>query len=394
VSEAPPAGFHDLATMIEFLGLQGQKLGALEGELSQVQKEFETHFVASRAQVDDLKAAITAQVDEGEWQQPAWLVEQVNALLPEVRAAKQKRQTELEKELADLTRQLEQIEGESTKDRGQIQANNPQLNTREEALKQQQAGLQQVIATTQADLTQAGRGLGWLLRAGKVHALRHALDETALQLYGVNERLTEVRNSWATLEKKIDDNETALQQAWRLRVAEVARLKAEQAALQRDFEGTCRDIALDQALEALAAVQPTSDPKLDERLGKLLDWHAQNHDYEGGIARMAELIGLLKGLAEGLARMAVSVQSVQEEQEMHAELSTLKLQVPAGCLEFHSLWDQLGPVVADEKEAGAHPRDLAAKLEGAIGDRLADKAIDAMFTALGDELNRATKEQW
>jgi len=388
------AGFHDLATMIGYMDDQCGKIQSLTTEIEEIQRAFETRFVETQQQFDNTKARVAAWVEAHDWQQPPWLAAETQERLPQMRKQKQERLPQVAQEIADLGGQRADIEQQSSSDTEALKDSNPRLNEREEDLKRQQAETQAALEERTKQWRAAGRGLGWLLRAGQVRKLRAESESLADHVHDLNSRLTEVRNAWTTLEQKTGEAEQRLREAWRLRTAEIARLKREQSALQNDLDRVVREAALDDILNAVAQAKSSGDADFDRLLADLVALHDQNRDYQQGITQVAELMGTMKGVCEGLTRMEESVQGVKKEQDMHSELADLKLQALPVALQFHTLWDRLQPVVLDEKFAAQHPRDLASRLKQTIGDSLAPAAIDQMFNALGGELDRATKEQW
>lgn len=391
---ATQESFDDLGTMILYMNAQCGKINNLVAEVEEIQRAFETRFVDTQQKFDNAKTQLTVWVEAHGWQQPQWLAAEVTKRLPEVDKAKRQRLLDLGKELAELETQRQEIETQRDNDVDELKENNPKLNEREEELKKVQSETQAALEERMAQWRAAGSGLGWLLQPGKVRKLRAEAQSLGDRVSEVNARLTEIRNAWNTLRQKSTETEDRLQQAWRLRVAEIARLKREEHGLQTDFQGACREAALDEILEAIAQPQPSDQPEFDALLTNLVALHDQYTDYQNGIAQVAELMGIMKGVCEGLNRMQESVKGVKNEQDMHAELANLKLRAPDVALQFHQLWNLLLPAVLDEKAAAEHPRDFAARLREVTGDRLSNAAIDAMFTALGNELDRATKEQW
>ena len=389
-----PAGFNDLATMLAYMDDQCGKITGLVKEVDEIQRAFDTRFVETQQQFDNTKARVAAWVEAHGWQQPPWLAAALQERLPEVRKQKQERLPAVAKEIADLAEQRTGIEAQNTSATDALKESNPRLNDREEELKQQQTETQTALEERMAQWRAAAGGVGWLLQPGKVRKLRAEAESLADRVHDLNSRLTEVRNAWTTLEQKTHEAEAQMQQGWRLRTAEIARLKGEQTALQTDLDGVVREAALDEILDAIAEAKTGDDPEFDKLLADLVALHDQNRDYQGGIAQVAELMGIMKGVCEGLTRMKESVEGVKKEQDMHSELADLKLQAPPVALQFHQLWDRLLPIVLDEKFAAQHPHDLASRLKQTIGDSLLPAAMDAMFTALGNELDRATKEQW
>ncbi|MHB8995401.1 MAG: S46 family peptidase [Armatimonadota bacterium] len=388
------AGFHDLATMIDWMEGNCAKINALVTEIAEIQNEFETHFVEWQQRYENAKAAAIAWVEEHDWQEPQWLMDEVNQRLPQMRQQKQERLAELQKEITDLETQREGIEQQNDEAVTKLKKQNPRLNRREEKLKQQEIDAKDNFHRLSNDWRRTARGLGWLLRPGAVRRSREAMEEALEEWTTLSARLAEVRNSWLNLKEKTDETETTLQEAWRLRTAEIARLKRELSELQRDLDGAAKESALDEILDALAEPRQSNQPEFDKLLATVMEAHEASQRYEAGIGQVAELMGLVQGVCEGLTRMAESVRSVKAEQDMHAELTNLKLSADPAVLQFHSLWDQLAPLALDEMKAAAHPAQFAAAVKQAIGERLSNTNIDAMFNTLGNELDQATKQQW
>lgn len=394
MSTATATGFHDLASMIEYMETQCQKINGLAQELSEVQHEFEGHFVQTQQQFENARTSAAAWIEAQDCRQPAWVAEALVAGLPRVTEEQTAKRADLQKQLDELETQRTAIEQQNDATVNELRTANPDLNAREEQLKQQEETARLRFYQRVSEWHKAAGGVGWLLRPGAVRKAREAMEQANVDWVDGNARLTEVRNSWQTLEKKSSEAETNLQAAWRLRTAEIARLKRDLSRLQTDFEGTCRAAAVEAILGGIAEPKTSDQPEFDALLAKVVALHDEYKQYEAGIAQMAELMGVVKGVCEGLTRMAESVKSVKAEQDMHSELARLKINAPPPALAFHTLWDELQPLVVDEKQVAQHPADFAAKVKQVVGERLANAAIDAMFTSLGDELNRATKEQW
>ena len=132
----------------------------------------------------------------------------------------------------------------------------------------------------------------------------------------------------------------------------------------------------------------------DAALQAVLDMRTTVADLQAGVGSVAEVLGLSKGIDEGLNRFGESVKSLKAEQDMHPELAHLQLQAPAAALQFHEVWDALLPVVVDEDAGAQHPADFGAKLKAVLGDRLTDAQVNGMFEALSASLKEATEAQW
>ena len=394
---APPPrveGFEDLAGMVAYLDSQREHIAAVVAEMDECQKAFTTQLVAVEQRADDAQTEVLAELETGLASAADWLKADLAKRLPDIQAAKTKRRDELQAQIKGLTDQRAEVEKQSAAEREEMQRVNPALNQREEELKAEAANQQAQIAQVDAQLAQAAAGLGWLFGFGKIHQLRELRHRWEIALYATQGKLFEVRSTWQKQHDQTADSESRLQKAWRFRTADIARYTEELQKLQDDLAGVCRREALTAILADLKAPQPTGIPAADAALPKLLDLRAQVADATQGIGDSAELIGLLKGIDSGLEKLNTSVKSVKEEQDMHSELAALKLTTPPVDAEFHSIWPELLALVQDEAAATQHPKDFHAKLAAEIGGHLTDKQIEAMFVALGDELNRATKEQW
>ena len=386
--------FADLASMVAYLDSQRQHIAAVVAEMEECQKAFTTQLVGVQQRADDAQTEVLAALEPSLDSAADWLKADLAKRLPDVQAAKTKRRDELQAQITDLTAQRVDVEKQSADEREQMQRVNPALNQREEELKAEAANQQAEIAKVDAQLAQAAAGIGWLFRFGKIHQLRELRHRWEIALYATQGKLFEVRSTWQKQHDQTADSESRLQKAWRFRTADIARYTEELQKLQDDLAGVCRREALTAMLADLKQPQPTGIAAADAAIPKLLSLRAQVADATLGIGDSAEMIGLLTGIDGGLEKLNTSVKSIKEEQDMHSELSDLKLTAPPEVLEFHKIWDRLAVVVQDEAAACERPQEFHKSIAYAVGEKLTDKQIEAMFVALGDELNRATKEQW
>jgi len=386
--------FHDLATMIEYFQSQEAKIDRLVQEIDEINQGVTTALVEAQDGIENALSAAVLTADEQRDALAPWLKQALEAGLPAMRDTKGSRRVELEKTISDLYTQRTEIEKQEQRELDALAQANPALNAREEELKQQRAQTEASIAQVESELGQAGAGLGWLTSFGRIRRLRREHQLRATALYGIRERLSEVRSTWAGQEGKAKELQDRLQQAWRLRTMDIAKLTQEMDSLTDDFEGVCRRQVIEDLFRKQESFEPSGVAALDQDLKVLTEWRQRSADCESGVVAVSEILGLLKGMKEGLGRMRSSIESVKQEQDMHSELSDLKLKAPEALLQFHQIWDALLPTVVDEKQSVAHPKELADIIHQVIGARLSDKAIEAMFNVAGNVLTEATKEQW
>jgi len=386
--------FSDLATMVAYFEEQVGKIDGLLRELDEIQRGFNDQFVVAQ---DAHESALEDAVQDaaGQYDRLAdWMRGPVEQRLPALRAEKEARRAQLEQDLDRLQTERQSIEAQSDAELAKLGEANPRLNAQEEDLKTQEAAAAGRVGEIERQLQAAASGLGWLVNFGRIRGLRHEWDRAAAALYGVRERLAAVRQTWAGARQQGSTEQTDLQTRWRDATRQIGQLRQEYEALTADAEGVCRCAALRELFDGLAAeLAPSGDAALDEALKQSVARKQQNADYEGGIAAVSEIMGLLKGVRDGLAHFRDSVEAVRQEQEMHAELARLRFDVPPQLLEFNSIWDALLPTVVDESRAIPHPKEMADIIHQVIADRLSAERIEAMFSLAGETLTEATK-QW
>jgi len=385
--------FHDLATMIAYFVEQQEKIKRLTAEIDEINQGITTELVEAQDHVETAVANAGSVADQRLADLDPSIREPIEAQLPAMREAKTARKAELEQQIGDLEKARGEIEQQDAHEMAQLAQDNPNLNEREEILKRKVAEAEAAVAQVETQLQQAGAGLGWLFSAGRITKLRKQHQAAATALYGLRERLSEVRNTWVQHRTNAQQQDQRLQQAWRLRTAEIAKLTQELDGLSSDFEGACRHAAIEAWVRAQETYPSSGVAELDQALEQLVAWRGRLADCESGVVAVSEIMGLLKGVSEGLARMQTSIESVKQEQDMHSELSTLRIEPPAAFLQFHEIWDALLPTVQDEKRSIAHPKAFADIIHQVIGANLSNENIEAMFNLAGDTLAEATK-QW
>ncbi len=383
--------FHDLSSMIQYFHSQEAKIDRLMQEIDEINQGVTTALVEAQDGIETALSAAVLGADEQRDAVAPWLKQALEAGLPAMRDVKGSRRVELEKTISELYTQRTNIEQQEQQELDALAQANPALNAREEELKAQRAEIETSIARVESELRQAGAGLGWLTSSGRIRQLRKEHQLRATALYGIRERLSEVRNAWAGQEQKAKEVQDRLQQAWRLRTMDIAKLTQEMDSLTTDLEGVCRRQVIEDLFRQQESFEPTGVQALDQALQTLIQWRQRSAECESGVVAVSEILGLLKGVKEGMERMRSSIESLKQEQDMHSELSDLKLRAPDALLQFHQIWDALLPTVIDEKQSVAHPKELADIIHQVIGARLSDKDIEAMFNVAGNILTEATK---
>jgi hypothetical protein len=88
-----------------------------------------------------------------------------------------------------------------------------------------------------------------------------------------------------------------------------------------------------------------------------------------------------------------SVKDVKKTEDTYSELPTLKIDVPEISMKFTGHLKELEKKLEIDF-SGIHPAEFASKMFKETETLFTIKNIETYFTAMGDELNKRTKEQW
>ncbi len=372
-----------LGDFCTYVGQQWQAIQDVYKEIEEVQFQFNEIY---RQRTAAWQAAIGKTVPmlvEAEAPPPT-VAQNLLKMMDEERA-------KLENEIAGLVAQVKQKRGEADATAAEAQAevatlrrDNPQLDKEEEELKAGCAATREAIRQREAEIRATGffrflqrRRLG-RLRAEQVEAM-------AAQTL----RLRQVRLAWADEKKRFQDDQARLHTQWEAASVEAAQLQARLDYLQENLERLSRQNGAGRYLAELAAVPEAPEP-LRATLAQMVELNRIKAQYEEGLRTVAEALGLLKGLADGMERFLKSADKVHEEQRQF-NLRELHVQLSDEVLAFHALWPEFRAQVKDEKTLGTHPAEFSQRVHATIQGRLADSAIANMFESMGGALTEATK---
>lgn len=277
--------------------------------------------------------------------------------------------------------------------RDALRTANPELNAQEEALKKHVADLDALAAQLDGQLAARARWFGTLLRRAEIRGLGEQLRKVERQLEEATTSLDNVRKDWGTKLGATNEEDAGLQAEWACNELRVARLRQDLTTLTTDLAGEAERRALFAMVAGAKSPPPTGDAGLDASLAKVDEFSDRLDALEAAIAAGSEMLGMLKGLGEGLDGFRKAVESVRAEGSSHSELPALFVEVPDSVIAFHAAWDELSRYVVDEKQMAAYPEHFVQALRRLLDERLTAEGIERMFTEMGDALTRAT-ERW
>jgi chromosome segregation ATPase len=306
--------------------------------------------------------------------------------------AVQEEQARIEQEIADLRGRVEARRQEADAVAAEAQAglqalrrDNPRLDADEEACKARRAAIEQEIRRLDAEI----KATPWLTGLFRRRRLGREREAQRRLLAQETVRLRRVREMWQEEKRSFEINQAELRARWDAASAEAAQLQARLDYLQENLARLSRENGAGRYLAELQTVPEAPEP-LRAALAEVVRLNQVRGEYEEGLRTVAEALGLLKGLAEGLERFYKSAEKVYEEQRQY-NLRELHVALSDSVLNFHALWPELQAQVKDEKMLGTHPAEFSRRVRPAITGRLSEQAIAAMFESLGDALTQATK---
>ena len=311
--------------------------------------------------------------------------------------AEQEELDRLRGEIAELEKQID--EGQATSDDLLTQAQaatlalrqaNPQLDEREEELKSLMARYQDEYAQAFEEIeTLQSPLLGSLPHFFRVRKLRKAQKKAKKQQASMLREIQAVRKDWLDKVEGAGETQAELRKKWQEAQVEMSQNQARRDHLADNLADLAVEAALQRVLEELD--EPPDVPgELGVALAELVERNRVRRSYEEGLRAVAEVLGLTKGVGDGLTRFQRSVATVLQEQRRY-NLKEVHVPLPQSAAVMNQVWKELGAKVKDEKHLGTHPLEFSRIVDSQVKTRLTDENIQKLFETMGEALNQATK---
>lgn len=374
---------------LAYITQQRAKIQSAFKETEQAQNEFQGLYTRFRAEHDRTLHALAEQLGAADAKLGGGLQTQVDARVAEERAAIKQRLANLERAISKAQTQADSLIKRAQKEFADLRALNPKLNEREEDLKTQRTRAQQTLDDLNGQIAQMGKGLGFIFSAWKIHALDRERFQTLGHLETFDAQLLKVRREWQELRALALKNETDWQTQWEKATADLGGLRQERDYLAQNGEAEARRRALVFALDHLKAVPGGMDAALAQPMIAL---NVQTDNFQAALGAVAGILGVLRGVDDGLGRIGESAKAIVTEQQRHSTyLHPPTFMLSDRVLEFGKTWDDLIAQVKNEKQAAQHPADFVAAMRTFVEQRLGQDQVSAFFTGLGGALTAATQ---
>ncbi len=381
--------------LAKYLTEQVKQIQDLEKEVDEIQVGFNAAYAGFKTEHDATLATLTDAV-----------LAQYDAILPALRKRigdqadlegqriSDRRKALREQEIPQARQELDTRQRAAREADAARAKRNPLLDKREEKAKATLADLTAQLEKRNADIGQAGRGLGFVTRYGRIIKLDQERNRIIGQMEATRKQINDARVEWKDVVKANEAEETRLQNEWQSLQVQVAELQAELDYLDdaRARDALTRRRAVRAVLDAITDPALYPDGLLHDEVQQMIRLNIQTDNLQRGLGAVAGFIGLLRGVAQGFGSFLASAEAILKEQSMHsAYLSRVSVQIPPSVVAFNEQWPALRQQVQDEARLSKYPLEFVAAIQPSLDGGLAQKSIEAMFNALAEELKRATR---
>jgi DNA repair exonuclease SbcCD ATPase subunit len=285
----------------------------------------------------------------------------------------------------ELDRLLAQAKGQTDV----LRKDNPTVDRAEEKLKARVAGYQDEFAQAYEEFEALrSRPFGGIVHFAAIRRLERRQRVAKKEQASALKKLREVRNKWLDHVNEVGEVQSSLREQWQAKSTEVSQAQGKREQLEANLEPLAEQAAVQKVLQNLSEA-PALPGELGSKLAELAQRNQVRKDYEHGLGAVAEALGLIKGVSEGLQRFRRSVGTVVEEQKRFS-LAQVQVPLPRRVAELNQTWTALQAKVKDEKYMGSHPIEFGKVVETYVSQRLTDESIQYLFESMGEALSKAT----
>lgn len=382
-----------LADFYGYVRENRKRISDIYREIEEIQFQFNDLYAQQQAERNKLIAAYAPHLmPDADEALPAQLEELLGKRTQVERQAVREEVAKLEVQVGEQRERSDDVVRQAQHQVAQLREKNPILDRQEEELKARGALMAADSERLDAELRSLSWfPVGWVTNMFKRRRLRQEREQVRSNLEAVKNGIRQVREKWQEEKSRLEEAQSDLQNQWQTVSVEASQLQARLDYLTASFEQESTRNAAWNLLGSLTE-EPVLEGAWAERLPQLVELTNSKTEYESGLRSVAEILGLLKGLAEGMDRFIRSVATVYEEQRRY-KLPALTVTVSKAVTSFHAIWPDLQAKVKDEKYLGTHPMEFERRISAIVPEQLGEKAIQTMFEDMGSALSEAT-ESW
>lgn len=383
--------------ILHYLDDQMRAIEVLVGELEEIQVAFNAKFDQWQSQHDAALQRLTDRIAELPDAIGSALRSAIDGRMPlELKRIEERRQKVQEDYLPRRQRAADALLQEAQAELAEMRTLNPQLDEEEEELKSEKSRLEAHLSELNERIRARSKGLGVIRNLRTITEDDRERQRIIGKLEVINRSLYEIRREWEQKSEETRASQAKLQAQWQMESIAVARLQSELDQLddQVHRQDLAQRRAIRQVLDALKRPASSSDSDLESGLQEMVNLNIRTDAYHEGLASVGGLIGLLRGINNGMDAVRKSIDGLAREQEMHsAYLKPLDFSLPARVKTFHKQWSSLTQQFTDEETMGAGPEQFSAAVRPLLEEPLSEARIEDMFSALQAMIRQAT-EAW
>jgi len=300
------------------------------------------------------------------------------------REALEEEMAALRAETAEKRQKADDLVREAQRRVANLRKQNPILDQQEEELKARRASMENQIQELDDEINRLG-----IASFFKKRRLRSEREQLVDNLDEIESGIRAVRERWQEEKKALQASQTDLQTQWQALSVEVAQLQARLDYLVANTDDEVRKRAAQNWLNDLEELPDVQGP-WQERLRPVVELGRNKQQYEAGLTSVAEILGLLKGIGEGMDRFLRSLYTLYEEQRRY-RLPALTVNLPDSVTSFHGMWPEFQSEVKDEKYLGTHPLEFNRRVSNIVQEHINEEDIQQMFDDMGAALSQAAK---
>jgi len=380
----------NLADFFQYARDSRKRMDDTYREIEEIQYQFNELYARQSQERQKLVASLIPLLIAGSADLPPEIAQPLESREQAERKALRDELAALRAEETDKRQKVDNLVLEAQRQVTHLREENPILNQQEEGLKARHAAMRQELQRLDAEI--AGLHLfpiGWLTNAGKRKRLSAERQRLVENLNAMTEGIRTVRAKWQEEKKALGESQASLRNQWQAMSVETAQVQTKAEYLAANLDALGKRNAAQNWLNGLRD-SPVASGVWKDQLAPLVELNRSRADYEAGLKSVSEILGLLKGLGEGMDRFIRSLGTVYEEQRRY-KLPMLSVELSDAVTSFHVSWPDTQAKVKDEKYLGTHPLEFSQRVQGVIQERLSEGAIQKMFEDMGEALNKATK---
>ena len=380
----------NLADFFQYARDSRKRMDDTYREIEEIQYQFNDLYARQSQERQKLVASLIPLLIAGSADLPPEIAQPLESREQAERKALRDELAALRAEETDKRQKVDNLVLEAQRQVTHLRAENPILNQQEEGLKARLAAMQQELQRLDAEIEGLRMfPIGWLTNTRKRKRLSAKRQRLVENLNAMTEGIRTVRAKWQEEKKTLGESQASLRNQWQAMSVETAQVQTKAEYLAANLDTLGKRNAAQNWLNELRD-SPVASGVWKDQLAPLVELNRSRAEYEAGLKSVSEILGLLKGLGEGMDRFIRSLGTVYEEQRRY-KLPMLSVELSDAVTSFHVSWPDTQAKVKDEKYLGTHPMEFSQRVQGVIQERLSEGAIQKMFEDMGEALNKATK---